>query len=238
MTVAPRPASAAARTASLEGSSNDTRSACGSRPSLASASSKTDLVPDPRSRSTQSTCARSATVSRFRPTSSWSGSGNNQNLIACDDSLHELLAMYGSFDKAQFRAASLDFRDHLRGIRHVEAYLDLRIGPSECDQTRGQPITGNRLAGVNRKQPRFSSPNSTSANSAAWADASTARASFRKTRPASVSSMWRPTLLNSFVPCCASRLAMAWLAADCARFKANAASVTCCRSATATKTRS
>ena len=87
----------------------------------------------------------------FSPDEFMLGSGNNQNLIACDDSLHELLAMYGSFDKAQFRAASLDFRDHLRGIRHVEAYLDLRIGPSECDQTRGQPITGNRLAGVDRK---------------------------------------------------------------------------------------
>jgi hypothetical protein len=53
MAVAPRPASTAARTASLDGSSNWMRNAPGSMPRCASASSKTDLVPDPGSRRTQ-----------------------------------------------------------------------------------------------------------------------------------------------------------------------------------------
>src|SRR6185369_1505986 len=59
ITAAPRPASAADRTASFDGYSRATRSAPAFRPNSMSASSKTDLVPDPRSRSTHLTSMRS-----------------------------------------------------------------------------------------------------------------------------------------------------------------------------------
>jgi hypothetical protein len=51
----------------------------------------------------------------------------------------------------------------------------------------------------------------------------------RKARPSSVNSIFRPTRWNSFVPCRLSNDAIAALAADCARFSASAARVTCCR---------
>src|SRR3984885_13790055 len=68
ITTAPRPASAAERTASFEGNSKAMRSAA-LRPNSASASSNTDLVPDPRSRSTHSTSMRSVGVMGLRLTS-------------------------------------------------------------------------------------------------------------------------------------------------------------------------
>ncbi len=59
---------------------------------------------------------------------------DNQNLVTRDDRLHELFAMDGSFYEAQLRAAALDFSDHLGRIHHAEAYLDPRVGTTECDQ--------------------------------------------------------------------------------------------------------
>ena len=75
-------------------------------------------------------------------------------------------------------------------------------------------------------------------SSAAPTRAMMALASVRNAWPASVSSMRRPTRSKSFVSWRASSAAIAWLAADCARFSAWAARVTCWRSATAMKMRS
>src|SRR5687767_2574015 len=88
-----------------------------------------------------------------------------------------------------------------------------------------------------RRLPRFRPESSIIACSALSARASTAVASASSSRPASVSSTRRPTRSNSGSEKCASRWAMAALAADCARLSDFAPLVTwlCC--ATATKIR-
>jgi hypothetical protein len=112
------------------------------------------------------------------------------------------------------------------------------MGAVEGPQTARQPVVRNGLDGSHGQYAALKVTVFRQHQFRGFGARKTARASTKNRAPTSVSSMPRPTRWNSFAPCRVSSAAIAALAADCVRLSDAAARVTCCRSATATKTRS
>jgi hypothetical protein len=145
---------------------------------------------------------------------------------------------YDSFNKTEFRSPTLHRRCDLCGIADGETYLDLRIGLLEGNQVPRKPIAGDRLARLNGQRAPFQAAEFAEREFGGFGPRQYC-AGFREEDAAGFRQLDAapdPIEQLRVMPRLQSRDRR--LAADCARFKARAACVTCCRSATATKMRS
>ena len=136
ITVAPAPASTAARTASLDGNSNITRSRP-PRPRRCSSASNTDRVPEPGSRSTQFRLRQlgGGDTALHRP--GMIRSHDEQHLVTGPLLVQQQRVVHRPLHEPEFGASIVHRRGDLRGVPDRKPQIDARVGLAERDEWRG-----------------------------------------------------------------------------------------------------